>query len=76
MLLIAHAGVRDIDCTLPRLPADGLWVEMVDTANVDRGVHTEGPIRVAAHSFLLLRHGQGRPIEPEHHAAVAMRRAE
>jgi glycogen operon protein len=70
MLLIAHAGDRDIDFTLPRLGGDGLWVELVDTASLARGEHTEGPIRVAAYSFLLLRYGQDRRLDPVHHAAA------
>jgi glycogen operon protein len=70
MLLIAHAGDHDIDFTLPRLAGEGLWVEMIDTANIDRGQRTEGPIQVAAYSFLLLRFGQDRRLEPVHHAAA------
>ena len=70
MLLIAHAGDRDTEFTLPRLGGDGLWVEMIDTASLDRGKSTEGPIRVAAFSFLLLRYGQDRRTEPIHHAAA------
>jgi glycogen operon protein len=70
MLLIAHAGGYDIDFTLPRLDGSGLWVEMVDTASLARGECTERTIRVAAYSFLLLRYGQERRLDPPHHAAA------
>jgi len=70
MLLIAHSGDRDLAFTLPRLSGDGLWVEMIDTASLDRGPSTEGPIRVAAYSFLLLRYGLDRRMDPIHHAAA------
>ena len=70
MLLIAHAGDRDIEFTLPQLGGEGLWVELVDTASLNRGAYTEGPIRVAAYSFLLLRYGHERRIDPVHHAAA------
>jgi glycogen operon protein len=70
MLLIAHAGDHDVNVTLPRLPGGGLWVEMIDTAELNRGATTEGPIRMAAYSFLLLRHGHDRRLEPVHDPAA------
>jgi glycogen operon protein len=70
MLLIAHAGDHDVEVTLPRLAGEGLWVELIDTASLDRGPTTDGPIRVAAYSFLLLRHGEDRRMEPVHHASA------
>jgi glycogen operon protein len=70
MLLIAHAGDHDVDITLPRLQGEGVWVEMIDTADLNRGPSTDGPIRVAAYSFLLLRHGRDRRLDPVHHAAA------
>jgi glycogen operon protein len=70
MLLIAHAGDHDVDVTLPRLPGEGVWLEMVDTAELNRGEDTTGPIRVAAYSFLLLRHGRDRRMESVHHPAA------
>jgi glycogen operon protein len=70
MLLIAHAGDHDVDITLPKLGGAGVWHEMVDTAELNRGTQTEGPIRVAAYSFLLLRHGRDRRLDPVHHAAA------
>jgi hypothetical protein len=42
----------------------------VDTASLNRGAYTEGPIKVAAYSFLLLRYGQERRLDPVHHAAA------
>jgi isoamylase len=70
MLLIAHAGDHDVEVTLPRLPGEGVWLEMVDTAEINRGEDTTGPIRVAAYSFLLLRHGRDRRMESVHHPAA------
>jgi hypothetical protein len=70
MLLVAHAGDHDVDFILPTVAGDGLWVEMVDTAGLDRQAYREGPIHVAAYSFLLLRHGEDRRLEPVHHAAA------
>jgi glycogen operon protein len=70
MLLIAHAGDHDTEVILPRLYGDGVWHEMVDTADLNRGSTTDGPIRVAAYSFLLLRHGLDRRLDPVHHAAA------
>ena len=70
MLLLAHAGDHDIDVTLPQFGTEGVWSVMVDTAELNRGSATEGPIPVAAYSFLLLRHGRDRRLDAVHHAAA------
>ncbi len=60
LLLIANASHRANTFTLPRLPGDGLWTELLDTAFPDARlkIRSRG-VRVSPHGLVLLAYGEG-----------------
>jgi glycogen operon protein len=62
MLLIANASDEDVRFQVPKVEADGVWVELIDSARPERHVIDEGWVFVDSHSLVLLRHGVERRI--------------
>jgi glycogen operon protein len=60
MLLIANASDQDLRFQVPKVDAEGVWVELIDSARPERHVIDEGWVFVDAHSLVLLRHGKER----------------
>jgi glycogen operon protein len=70
LLLILNGGEGEIRFTLPKPDREGVWLEMIDTAETHRSETREGAITVAPFSLVLLRYGIDRRLEPIHHAAA------
>jgi glycogen operon protein len=60
LLLIVNGGGSDLRFTVPTLEAEGVWVELLDSARPARHVIDKGWVHVDSHSLVLLRHGLER----------------
>ena len=70
LLLILNGGEEEIRFALPQPDGKEVWLEMIDTAEMDRAESREGVIPVAPFSLILLRYGVDRRLEPVYHAAA------
>ena len=74
LLLILNGGDGDCRFTLPRVPEEGFWMTLLDSAHSEcHGPQDGSSVMVAAHSLLLLRHGTERRLgatPPENEPAV------
>jgi isoamylase len=60
LLMIINGGDADVRFRLPELDVEGLWVELLDSADARRHIIDEGWVHLAAHALVLLRHGVER----------------
>ena len=60
MLLVLNSGEGKVDFTLPAIAGEGVWVELVDTADDQSELVHNGRVDVEPYSLVLLRHGSER----------------
>jgi glycogen operon protein len=75
LLLLVNGGDHDVRFQLPTLDDDGVWVELLDSAEMRRHPIDENWVHLAAHALVLLRHGSERRFlarEPESAAHPAV----
>jgi isoamylase len=59
LLLLVNGGNTDVRFTLPPI-TEGVWVELIDSAENRRHPIDQGWVHLAAHALVLLRHGLER----------------
>jgi isoamylase len=65
MLLLLNAGPSECSFALPKMEGQGMWVEVVDTADQKTRVMNQGSVKLEPHSLVLLRFGTERRLTPD-----------
>ncbi|HTE44924.1 MAG TPA: glycogen debranching protein GlgX [Gemmatimonadaceae bacterium] len=60
LLLLLNGGDAEVTFTLPAIAGDGIWAQVIDTAEHDLRIVTTGTASIAPYSLVLLRHGDDR----------------
>ena len=62
VLLLLNGGARSRRFVLPKVAGQGPWRELINTARPGSRLVKGGTVNLVAHSLILLRYGEGRPV--------------
>jgi isoamylase len=60
LLLLLNGGDQPVAYTLPTIDGNGIWAEMIDTAQTELRIIARGSVDLDPYSLVLLRYGENR----------------